>query len=252
MYIDINNLDIKQMSLDYNISQKYITSSICKSKSVHCSKKSINYNKEIILKKIVEDRGIEFVIHFTRIENLKSILDNGIKSRKKLEKYKMNSIFNDEYRIDGFENATCCSICHPNYKMFYSLRQSNPKQEWAVIGIKKDIIWKKDCAFCIENAASSNVTSIPIEQRKGKKAFKKLFDELTTSPTRKELKIPDSCPTNPQAEILVFEDIKPEDIVGVAFNNSTTAEEYKKLYKDFQFIYHRAFFGPRLDYEFWR
>ncbi len=252
MHINLNDLDIKQMSLDYNISQKYIISSICKSKSVYCNKTNINNNKEIILKKVVKDREIEFVIHFTRIENLKSILEKGIKPRKKLEKKKIKSIFNDEYRIDGFKNATCCSICHPNYKMFYSLRQSDIEQEWAVIGIKKDIIWEKDCAFCIENAASSNVTSIPIEQRKGKKAFKKLFDELGTSPTRKELKIPDSCPTNPQAEILVFEDIKPKDIVGVAFNSSARAEEYKKLYEDFTFVYHRAFFGPRLDYEFWR
>lgn len=52
MYIDINNLDIEQMSLDYNISQKYIISSICKCKLVYCSKKCINNNKEINLKKI--------------------------------------------------------------------------------------------------------------------------------------------------------------------------------------------------------
>jgi len=204
------------------------------------------------MRKIVESRGIEFVIHFTRIENLKSILENGIIPREELENNNTSATFNDQYRIDGCKNATCCSICHPNYKMFYTLRQEDTDQEWVVIGIKKDIIWEKDCAFCVENAASANVTSIPIWQRKGKEAFQKLFEELINPPTRKELKIPESCPTNPQAEILVFDYIEPEDIVGVAFQNQDRADEYAKLYKGFNFIYHRGFFKPRVDYEFWR
>ena len=39
------------------------------------------------------------------------------------------------------------------------------------------LIRNKDCAFCIENAASNSVTSISINQRKGLQAFMKLFDE---------------------------------------------------------------------------
>jgi len=204
------------------------------------------------LKKQVEKREIEFILHFTRLENLKSILDNGLKTREYLETNNPEAIFNDDYRYDGFKNSICCSICHPNYKMFFPLRQADPKNEWVVIGIKKDIIWEKDCAFCIENAASNNVTSIPLEKRKGKKAFKKLFKEVKGKPTREKLGINKACPTNPQAEILVFDNISSQDIVGVAFQKSDRVKEYEKSHKGFNFVYHKAFFIPRVDWRDWQ
>lgn len=204
------------------------------------------------MKDVVKNRDIKFVLHFTRLENLKSILENGLKSRQFLQDNNSTSTFNDLHRYDGCKNAICCSIDHPNYKMFYQLRQENLEQEWVVIGIKKSVIWKKDCAFCVENAASSNVTSIPLEERKGKKAFKRIFQEDVNKPTREELGIIDACPTNPQAEILVFDDIEPENIVGVAFQNRDRVKEYKALYDGFQFIYHKAYFMPRSDWQNWQ
>jgi hypothetical protein len=101
------------------------------------------------MKEIVKNRKIKHLIHFTRIENLKSILSDGIKTRENLEESGKGIIFNDTDRADNCTNAICCSICHPNYKMFYSLRQRDSNKEWVVIAIKKDIIWKKDCAFCV-------------------------------------------------------------------------------------------------------
>lgn len=204
------------------------------------------------MKKEVERRDIEYIVHFTRFENLNSILENGLKTREYLEQHMPDAIFNDSYRYDGFKNSICCSICHPNYKMFYPLREADKNNEWVVIGIKKDVIWEKDCAFCVENAASNNVTAIPIEKRKGKKAFKKLYKDIEGRPTRDELGITKTCPTNPQAEILVFDNIEPENIIGIAFQNNERVEEYKKLYKDFHFIYHRAYFVPRTDWRHWQ
>ena len=204
------------------------------------------------MEKQVEKREIEFVVHFTRFENLNNILENGLKTREYLEDNEPDAIFNDEYRYDGYKNSICCSICHPNYKMFFPLRQADLNNEWVVIGIKKDIIWEKECAFCIENAASNNVTSIPLEERKGKQAFKKLYKEIEGKPSRSELGIAKSCPTNPQAEILVFDNIAPEDIIGVAFQNKKRVKEYEELYDNFQFIYHKAYFMPRTDWRDWQ
>lgn len=203
------------------------------------------------MKALVKRREIKLLVHFTRIENLKSILENGLKSRQHLEDTRSSSIFNDEYRLDGHTEAICCSITHPNYKMFYRLRKENPEQEWVVLGIKKSVIWKKDCAFCIENAACSSVTSIPLEDRKGKKAFKKIFEEYPNKPTREKLGISDDCPTNPQAEVLIFDDIEPKNIFGVVFQSKSRAEEYKKLYDDLELIYHKAYFYPRSDHANW-
>lgn len=204
------------------------------------------------MKDFVEKKGIKYLVHFTRLENLTSILEDGLIPRNELESSAINATFNDEHRYDNCKDALCCSVSHPNYKMFYSLRMENPDVEWCVLGIKKKVLWEKDCAFCIENAAKSSVTSIPLDERKGKDSLKKLFDEIDGFPARSELKIPDNFPTNPQAEILVFDKIEPDDIIGVCFQNEDRKNEYKKLYNSFKFIYNDEFFSYRKDYEHWR
>jgi len=48
------------------------------------------------------ERGIKSLIHFTRLENLESIINKGLLSRKELEKWDSDKspVFNDEKRID--------------------------------------------------------------------------------------------------------------------------------------------------------
>ena len=248
MKILIENMDIKQISKDYNISKNNIILSIHEYNKRILSK----HSGELRMENFVNSREIEYILHFTRLVNLDSILSNGLIPIDELERMGINSEINDEYRYDNCKNALCCSIGHPNYKMFYSLRMNNPDVEWCVIGIKKDILWNKDCAFCVENAASNSVTSIPIHQRKGLQAFMKLFDEIENKPTRNTLDIPSYCPTNPQAEILVFDKINSNDILGVVFQSQQRVDEYTRRYnKNNFFHYHKAFFGPRKDYEHW-
>lgn len=256
MKILITKKDIEEISEICGISKRNLIIAIKEYNKINDNRIILSYNSnkgDKILESFVNARGIEYILHFTRIENLDSILANGLIPRDELERTEMNSIFNDAHRYDNCRNALCCSIGHPNYKMFYSLRTNNPDTEWCVIGIKKDVLWNKNCVFCVENAASNNVTSIPINQRKGLQAFMKLFDEIENKPARNILDIPDYCPTNPQAEILVFDRIDSNDIVGVVFQSKQRADEYTRRYnwEDF-FIYHRAFFCPRKDYEHWR
>jgi hypothetical protein len=122
----------------------------------------------------VKNRGIDYLWHFTKIENLDSILSNGLTPRGTLEAQNVNVGYNDKSRLDGHKDASCVSLGHPNYKMLYNLRCQNSAQEWVVIAIKPEILWIKDCAFCHENAASNSVTSIPIQQRKWLAAFSNL------------------------------------------------------------------------------
>lgn len=201
---------------------------------------------------LIKEREIDYVWHFARLSNLESILQNGLIGRDTLEQWTVQPAFNDHYRLDHQKNAVCCSIGHPNYKMFYSLRVNNPDEEWVVIACKPDILWEKDCAFCTENAASNNVTCIPIEQRKGKEAFERMFEEVDGIPSRKELGLPDDCPTNPQAEILVFGNIEPQYIVGAICYSKARETELKEKYPNFEFLYHRSFYSARKDYEHWK
>ncbi len=205
------------------------------------------------MKNAVKRRKIDCVWHFTRLSNLDSILKHGLISRKDLENSGIKSDFNDDYRFDCEENAICCSLGHPNYKMFYSLRQNNPDIEWVVLALIPDVLWEKDCAFCVSNAASNEVTCIPITLRKGLDAFNKLFEEIDGKPTRAELEISDRSPTNPQAEILIFDRIEPKHIIGVITQYKATETDLKTKYENsaFDILYHNALFSPRKDYIHW-
>lgn len=199
----------------------------------------------------VKQRRIEYLWHFTKLENVDSIFQNGIVPRATLEANQANVAYNDFYRHDGFKNANCLSIGHPNYKMFYSLRRQDPSVEWVVFGVKAEILWTKDCAFCISNAANALVTAVPIGQRKGVQAFESMFLPIAGKPTRQELQLPDDCPTDPQAEVLVFDTISPSDIVGVIVPTKTREADLKPLYPAFKVVYHRAHYSARLDYQYW-
>ena len=155
------------------------------------------------------------------------------------------------YRYDGFKNAICLSLGHPNYKMLYSLRIKHPSIEWVVLGVKPNILWEKDCAFCTSNAAKAQVTQIPIQKRKGLVAFNSMFLPITGKPSRQDLKLPDYCPTDPQAEVLLFDTILPNDIAGVVVPSKKMEAKLSLLYPSFSFLYHRAFYSARLDYAYW-
>lgn len=199
----------------------------------------------------VKSRNIDYLWHFTKIENLDSILKNGLIPRATLEAMNAKVAYNDQYRLDGQKGANCLSLGHPNYKMFYSLRSQDPKQEWVVLAIKPEVLWIKDCAFCYENAASANVTSIPLPQRKGLQAFRAMFANAAGKPQRSVIKLPDDCPTNPQAEILAFDTIEPKYIEGAVTQTKAIELTLKAQHPNFEFLYHRAHFSARLDYEHW-
>jgi hypothetical protein len=176
------------------------------------------------LKEAIQARNIRYVWHFTQLENLKSILVEGLLPRSELERRSLPPKFNDLYRLDLQRGAICCSIGHPNYKMFYALRKRNVADEWVVIAVKPEVLWEKDCAFCVENAASNNVTRIPLDQRKGIEAFDKLFDDCEGKPSRGELGLPTGFPTNPQAEILIFDTIEPAYMLGASVQSQETLD----------------------------
>ena len=206
------------------------------------------------LEKAVKARGIKQVCHFTRLENIDCILQDGLLPRSRLEEYEwvQPPTYNDDYRHDGCLNAVCCSIGFPNYRMFYRLRKKNKGVEWVVLVLSPEILWIKNCVFCVENAASKNVTCIPLNERRGVQAFNKMFEEYEGKPNRKELGISDSCPTNPQAEVLVFDDIEPNLVNGAVFVDEASAKECQKRHKNIQVVCNSKAFDARKDYRYWK
>lgn len=78
-----------------------------------------------------------------------------------------------------------------------------------------------------------------------------MFSAVEGKPERAKLKLPNDCPTNPQAEILAFGVIEPQYIVGAITPNKITETDLVAKYPNFKFLYHRAFYDARLDYEHW-
>ena len=204
-------------------------------------------------------RAVEHVVHFTRAENLPAILQHGLRGRESLEASGIEPAVNDHHRFDYLPDAICCSISFPNYKMFYRLRQENPEIDWAVLRIKPQVLWEKQCVFCIENAATRSVAQTPIRQRIGLAALHALFGEVEGAAARSELLIPDSYPTHPQAEVLILGQIEPDLIDDILVDHKQRVRNHERLGEivrsctgDKKFYYDKQYFDARMDYAHWR
>ncbi len=200
-------------------------------------------------------RGIRKLIHFTRLENLRSVLSRGLLGRYAVESLPSpdRPILNDAYRFDGVLEAVCLSISFPNYRMFNKLSNMN-RRDWVVLVLEPYILWEFDCAFYERNAAASSTTSITLAQRREYSSLVQVFTDQ--HPNKREgLGIPVNYPTNPQAEVLVLEPIAPSYISEVHFIDQTDMENWldqngRNLSQ--RFVNSRDFFAPRVDYTEWK
>lgn len=197
-------------------------------------------------------RNIEFLCHFTRIENVSDIARDGLISRDELNKIGRDGIFNDGDRHDRQEGAICCSVSYPNYKVFFPFRCKISCAGWVVVILKPDVLWEKECAFSVENAASSNVSDMPIKNRIGVDAFKAMFDEWPGGASRKALGVSDEYTTNPQAEVLVGETIEPHYFLGFATSNQPDADQINTRLGEISAVCAPWCFDLRRDWEYWR
>ena len=77
----------------------------------------------IKIKKFLENRQINNLVHFTRLGNLRSILQHGLVPRSNQDYFNIKSVCNDADRFDHRLDATSCSITFPNDKIFRKFRE---------------------------------------------------------------------------------------------------------------------------------
>ncbi len=188
------------------------------------------------ISKIIEKRGIENFVHFTDVENLESIMENGILSINELENRKLQYKNSDEERFDLIHDGISISVSFPNCEMLYQKRKRDKNRKWCILLLDPKKIIEKKCLYFEHNAASGRFSNI-----KGRYAaedyFEHFFDEIVYGkdtnieihrnfPSKKECL---KYATSMQAEIACFDEITPDCIKKCVFENESVCNKYKGI-----------------------
>lgn len=169
---------------------------------------------------------VPYLLHFTRATNLPSIMAQGLYPIGRAHEIGAVPAINDQLRLDGHRNGTSVSIAFPNSQMFYKYRKDCEDTDWAVLVLDTAALWVKDCAFCRHNAADARISGLPLAVLKTPEAFVGMFDEIEGHTSREDQKLKRFDPTDVQAEILIFDVIEPQYILGVVFEKATVRDAY--------------------------
>lgn len=169
-------------------------------------------NKEDI-KKIVSDRNIKYLCHFTPKSNLDKIMRDGINLRD-IE----TMVVTDQSRFDGSKNI-CLTISEPNTWMINDKKKKG--FDLALLIIDPKILYEKECLFFPYNAATKGYRNLPAEYFTGAVALERLFDkQITFQKSQQEPQTvyrngfsKPSITTSNQAEVQVTEKIDAIDIM---------------------------------------
>lgn len=185
------------------------------------------------IRKHLERRGIDRLIHFTRIENLESILKNGLVPVKTQRRKNIHSIRNDTLRLEALLDCTSLSISFPNFKLFYKFRQRTPGAKWVVLAIDTEALFlpARKRYFCFRNASALIPYSNDLNSFTTAEAFSNMFCEETPTNWKRKVKdktekISNRYTTDPQAEVLISGDINSKLIKSVYFESFADFLEY--------------------------
>jgi hypothetical protein len=172
------------------------------------------FNDTINAKKITR------LCHLTRSQKAVHILSSeaGIKAVDFLETDIYDA--NDSLRLDGRTDCINCSIQYPNHWYWNKVKNKDPLfKDWVILLINPAILLLDTTEFCAVNAATGRGVHI----KKGFSAFQELFDN-TVQGRNRALNMLSCCPTDDQAEVLVYKNISRKDIIGVIVKDKDQAE----------------------------
>lgn len=210
---------------------------------------------------LTEKRQVKYLVHFTPMANLQSILRYGILPRAELESRRLNAITPDTTRYDYQPSYSSFSISFPNYQMFYNKR-SNTNYDYVVLLVDPSIILNTPLASIsyLPHNAASRYTGNVIDYT-GERAVKDLFKDSTIAECRIDrvvLDIPLSYTTNPQAEVFIKGEIPANYICAVVTERQDQAIKLREDSSSWtscvkpRIIQDSYYFRARSDYQFWR
>lgn len=208
---------------------------------------------------IARERGITRLVHFTRLDNLPSILTHGLIPRAELKAdLSVTAIFNDEYRLERRLDCSCLSISRINYKMFHKY---STQAEWCIIHFDVAVLWKQKCIFCETNAASFGAVECADEYGWSGEGLARLFKDpvqtwqgVVARASLMPRGLPGNETSDPQAEVLVHGRVSPDCIRAVAFRRPEDLQDMKRFFagRRINCEIDASQFGPRKDFAFWK
>jgi hypothetical protein len=195
----------------------------------------------------VKEIGIPHLIHFTRCENLRSIFRHGLHSIQSCDEEGIHSVRNDQIRLDGQPDGISLSVTFPNFRMFYKYRQMDVTSDWAVLLLSPKILWEKRCGFFRHNAADSRMRALPRAEVTTLQALREMFE---APGVEREHWLRPYDPTDPQAEVMVYEAIEPSLIETVAFETKQVADKWRSTLEGRDTIYagpEKGLFASRIQ-----
>lgn len=185
------------------------------------------------IKSIIDERGITELYHFTRIENLESIVEHGILPVSEMKKEGLHFLDNDKYRNDHRIDCNCISISYPNLDLLKSYKRKYGGH-WVMIELDPRVLYETPCYFAEHNAATRVIAS-NLWMRTGADALENMFQrrlEIQLADrvepfSRFEVKDFPNFPTSPQAEVLVKGRISIDLVKNITFENMNDADKYR-------------------------
>ncbi|MFT8352373.1 DarT ssDNA thymidine ADP-ribosyltransferase family protein [Clostridium saccharoperbutylacetonicum] len=175
------------------------------------------------LQQVINEKNITRLCHFTKSSKALSILssEDGIVAVDFLPKDIYDP--NDTKRLDGRKSYINCSIQYPNYWYFRRVKDNDPLfKDWVILLIDTEVILDNTTEFCCVNAAKGCGRYI----KKGVEAFKEMFSNQIDG-RRRNANMLSCCPTDDQAEVLVYRNISRKDIIGVVVKDEVQAHREK-------------------------
>lgn len=178
----------------------------------------------------VHRRRIGRLCHVTPFRNLVHIANGeGLLSTKFLkcsERREFNQ--QDLERLDGHPDHICCSIEYPNAWYLRSKREGNRSvrqnfPDWVCVTFNPNHLWAETTLFCPQNASAECGSQIGA----GSAMFNSLFATCTLGSKNRTFsreQLPQQCPTNDQAEVLVLRHIPYADIQHVIVADESQAK----------------------------
>lgn len=201
------------------------------------------------IRDVAHARQIPFLVHFTPLNNVRSIIEHGLMSKSNLQNKNLEHICTDNSRGDGWLDWISLSIAFPNYKMLTRKRKDMPKSlvgGWAIVRLQPRVLWELNCKFMITNAANSSYWFYRSAEQSSPESF-----ELMFAHTNERQHIPYYFTTDPQAEVMAEHAVPIKYIEEIVTANSTDA----KLLTNGQSIpvsVDPHFFAPRSDWKHWK